>query len=274
MPTIVGMNMKFGSYTALWLLPGWKDILEQPLADKMQLLRDPEVRRTMNERAHSKEAGVVGRLAGWGGYRIGDTFSAANEGLSGRLVREIAAERGTSDFDTLLDVALADDLRTVLWPSATDDDPNSWQLRSELWGDSRILIGGSDAGAHLDRMCGAPYPTVFMADCLRGRQLVPVETAIRLMTQAPATLFGLRDRGTVAVGAFADLMVFDPATVDAGPIRMSDDLPGDNQRLVADAVGVEHVFVGGVEIVRGGESTGARPGTLLRSGRDTDTVTP
>jgi N-acyl-D-aspartate/D-glutamate deacylase len=162
----------------------------------------------------------------------------------------------------------------VLWPSATDDDPNSWKLRSELWEDPRVLIGGSDAGAHLDRMCGAPYPTAFLADCLRGRQLIPMETAIRLMTQAPASLFGLRDRGTVTAGAFADLMVFDPSTVDAGPIRMTDDLPGNNGRLVADAVGVEHVFVGGVEIARGGEGTGARPGTLLRSGRDTDTVTP
>ena len=274
MPTIVGMNMKLGSYCALWLLPGWKDVLEQPLADAMQQLRDPEVRRMMNERAHSKEAGVVGRLSGWGGYRIGDTISPANDGLSGRLIRDIAAERGTSDFDTLLDIALADDLRTVLWPSASDDDPNSWKLRAELWEDPRILIGGSDAGAHLDRMCGAPYPTAFLADCVRGRRLIPMETAIRLMTQAPASLFGLRDRGTVRQGAFADLMVFDPATVDAGPIRMSDDLPGNNERLVADAVGVEHVFVGGVEIVRGGEGTGARPGTLLRSGRDTDTVTP
>ena len=274
MPTIVGMNMKLGSYCALWLLPGWKEILEQPLADKMRQLRDPEVRRAMNERAHSKEAGVVGRLAGWGGYRIGDTFSAENEGLSGRIVRDIAAERGTSDFDTLLDISLADDLRTVLWPSASDDDPNSWQLRAELWEDPRILIGGSDAGAHLDRMCGAPYPTAFLADCLRGRQLIPMETAVRLMTQAPASLFGLRDRGTITPGAFADLMVFDPATVDAGPIRMSDDLPGNNERLVADAVGVPHVFVGGVETVQGGEGTGTRPGTLLRSGRDTDTVTP
>ena len=274
MPTIVGMNMKLGSYCALWLLPGWKEVLERPLAEKKELLRDPDLRRRLNDGAHSKEAGVVGRLAGWGGYRIGDTFSAANEGLSGRLVRDIAAERGASDFDTLLDVSLADDLRTVLWPSASDDDPNSWKLRSELWEDPRILIGGSDAGAHLDRMCGAPYPTAFLADCLRGRQLIPMETAVRLMTSAPANLFGLRDRGRVAEGAFADLMVFDPAVVDAGPMRMSEDLPGDNERLVADAVGVEHVFVGGAEIVRGGEATGARPGTLLRSGRDTDTVTP
>ena len=239
MPTIVGMNMNFSTFCALWLLPGWKEVLDRPIPDRIEQLRDPEVRRVLDERAKSKEAGVVGRLAGWGGYRIGDTFSAANEGLSGRLVRDIAAERGVSDFDALLDVVIADDLRTVLWPSSTDDNPDSWKLRAELWQDPRILIGGSDAGAHLDRMCGAPYPTGFLADCIRGRQLIPMESAVRLMTQAPAALFGIRDRGTVVEGAFADLMVFDPATVDAGPIRMSNDLPGANKRLVADVRGRE-----------------------------------
>jgi N-acyl-D-aspartate/D-glutamate deacylase len=272
MPTIVGMNMNFGSFCALWLLPGWKEVLDRPVPERIQQLRDPDVRRVMNERARSKEAGVIGRLSGWGGYRIGDTYSAANEGLSGRLVRDIAAERGVSDFDAMLDVVIADDLRTVLWPSATDDDPDSWKLRSELWDDPRILIGGSDAGAHLDRMCGAPYPTAFLADCIRGRRLIPVESAVRLMTQAPASLFGLRDRGTVVEGGIADLMVFDPATVDAGPMRMSGDLPGGATRLVADSEGVAHVFVAGVETVTDGAGTGARPGTLLRSGRDTETV--
>jgi N-acyl-D-aspartate/D-glutamate deacylase len=274
MPTLVGMNMNFGSYCALYLLPGWKEILELPLAEKIAKLRDPAVRAEMDRRAHSPEAGVVRRLAGWKGYIIGDTFSDANRPLSGRTVGEIAAERGTEPFDTLLDVVIADDLRTVLWPAPTDDDRDSWTKRAEVWRDDRVLIGGSDAGAHLDRMCGAPYTTGFLADCLRGRRLLSMEEAVRLMTSAPASLFGLRDRGTLRTGAFADIVVFDPGTVDAGPIYMKKDLPGSSSRLVADAVGVEHVLVNGRETVRSGAATGDLPGTLMRSGRDTDTVEP
>jgi N-acyl-D-aspartate/D-glutamate deacylase len=272
MPTIVGMNMNFAGFCALWLLPGWKAIYDLPIPERIEKLRDPETRAWMNERAHSEEAGVVRRLAGWGGYMVGDTFSAANEGLSGRLVRDIATERGADVFDTLLDIVIEDDLRTVLWPSSSDDDTASWQLRSELWEDPRIMIGGSDAGAHLDRMCGAPYPTAFLADCIRGRRLVPMETAVRLMTSVPAEVFGLRDRGRIQEGAIADLMVFDPETVGNGPVHMRADLPGDNKRLVADSIGVAHVFVGGIETVTAGVGTGARPGTLLKPGRDTVTV--
>ena len=272
MPTVVGMNMSFGTFCALWLIPGWGEVYDLPVPERIVQLRDPEVRRHLDDLAHSDAAGVMRRLSGWGGYRIGDTFSDANEGLSGRAVHEIAAERGADEFDTLLDIVIADDLRTVLWPSASDGDAESWRMRAELWEDPRIMIGGSDAGAHLDRMCGAPYPTAFLADCIRGRRLVPMETAVRLMTSVPAELFGLADRGRIAEGMIADLMVFDPETVDAGPVRMTNDLPGDNKRLVADAIGVRHVFVGGVEIVSDGTPTTARPGTLLKSGIDTVTV--
>ena len=77
----------------------------------------------------------------------------------------------------------------------------------------------------------------------------------------------------VAEGACADLVVFDPDVVGAAPARLVTDLPGDAVRLVAGSTGVHHVFVNGVETVRDGASTGATPGTVLRSGRDTYTVT-
>jgi len=274
MPTLVGMNMSFRTYCALFLLPGWRAVLDLDIPERMERLRDPEVRRALDAQAHSKEAGVVGRLAGWGRYEIGDTFAPENEGLRGRTVADIAAERGSEPFDTLLDIVLADELRTVLWPVPTDDDPSSWAERARVWQDERVLIGGSDAGAHLDRMCGAPYTTAFLADCLRGRKLIPVEQAVRLMTSAPADLFGLRGRGRLRTGAAADLAIFDPVTVGAGPIETVADLPGGASRLVASAIGMRHVLVGGVETVRDGAATGALPGRVLRSGHDTDTVVP
>ena len=272
MPVLVGMNMSFLNYCALNMLPEWGEVLGLPVSERMAWLADPQTRAHLAERAASPDAGVFSRLTGWGGYRIGDTFSSANEGLTGRTVADIAAERGTGHFDTLLDVVLADELRTVLWPAPTDDDDESWRLRAEAWQSEHTLLGGSDAGAHLDRMCGAPYTTAFLGDCLRGRRLASLETAIHMLTDAPARLFGLRDRGRIEQGWHADVVVFDPDTVDSATMRLVEDLPGGSARLFADAVGVDYVLVNGQPIVSGGQATDARPGTLLRSGRDTETV--
>ncbi|MGZ4786140.1 MAG: N-acyl-D-amino-acid deacylase family protein, partial [Acidimicrobiales bacterium] len=245
MPTIVGMNMSFLTYCALNQLPDWGDILSLPVAERMVRLADTETRVLMENRAAAPEAGVFARLTGWGRYRIGDTFSAANEGLKGRLVADIARERGVRDFFALLDIVLADDLRTVLWPGPTDDDAESWRLRVDAWRSGYAMLGGSDAGAHLDRMCGAPYTTEFIGDCLRGKQLIGLEEAVHHLTDMPARLFGLRDRGRVAEGWIADLVLFDPATIDAGEVHMVNDLPGGAGRLVAEAQGVAKVFVNG-----------------------------
>jgi N-acyl-D-aspartate/D-glutamate deacylase len=272
MPVIVGMNMSFNTYCALNMMPDWGDILGLPVPERIERLRDPATRRFMEERSASPDAGVFARLAGWDTYVIGDTFSAENEGLTGRRVGDIAAERGQGAFDTLLDIVIADDLRTVLWPGATDADPESWELRRQAWQHPSVMLGGSDAGAHLDRMQGANYPTRFIADCLRGRRLTSLEDAVRMMTQVPARLFGLRDRGEIRVGAHADLVLFDPGTVDSELLSMVDDLPGGSSRLHAGSVGVLGVWVGGVQVVEDGRSTGALPGTVVRSGRDTDTV--
>ncbi|MFF7182848.1 amidohydrolase family protein [Streptomyces sp. NPDC008121] len=272
MPILTPMNMSLGTFCALNLIPGWGEILGLPVPERIARLRDPDVRAGMLRRADSKEAGVFRRLAHFGRYVIGDTYSRENAGLTGRVVDDIAAERGQDPFQCLVEICANDDLKTVLWPMPSDNDPASWALRRETWEHEDVLLGGSDAGAHLDRMCGAPYTTRFLGDCLRGRKLVPLERAVRMLSDDPARLFGLRERGRIAEGFHADLVLFDPERIDAGPATLVHDLPGDSPRLDSRAIGVVSVRVNGVETIRDDEVTGAIPGRVLRSGRDTRTV--
>ncbi len=272
MPILTPMNMSLGTFCALNLLPGWGEVLSLPVPERIGRLREPAVRAALLRGAASPAAAGFRRLTDFGRYVIGDTYAKENDGLTGRVVSDIAAERGTDPFATLVDVCAADELRTVLWPMPTDNDPASWELRRRAWDHEDVLLGGSDAGAHLDRMCGAPYTTRFIGDCLRGRKLVPLERAVRMLSDEPARLFGLRGRGRIAEGWCADLVLFDPERIEAAPATLVHDLPGDGARLDSRAVGVVSVRVNGVETVRHDVVTGAVPGRVLRSGRDTETV--
>ncbi|WP_033312869.1 D-aminoacylase [Streptomyces iakyrus] len=272
MPILTPMNMSLGTFCALNLIPGWGPVLGLPVPERIEKLRDPDVRAELLRRADSKEAGVFRRLANFGRYVIGDTYSEANAGLTGRVVKDIAEERGQEPFACLVEICANDGLRTVLWPMPTDNDPASWALRAQTWQHEDVLLGGSDAGAHLDRMCGAPYTTRFLGDCLRGRKLVGLEQAVKMLTDDPARLFGLRERGQVREGWHADLVLLDPGRIDAGPATLVHDLPGGSPRLDSRALGVRAVWVNGVEAIRDDVVTGAVPGRVLRSGRDTETV--
>ena len=214
----------------------------------------------MNERARSPEAGVFSRLASWGRYQIGDTYSAANEGLKGRVVADIA-ERGEPRH--VRHAARHRHQRrpaTILWPLPSDSDLKSWQMRAEAWDHPLVLIGGSDAGAHLDRMCGAPYTTSFLADTLRGRQLVSLERCVQLMTQTPAQLFGLRERGELREGYHADVVLFDPRSVATGEVKLVNDLPGGSAGCSPTRSACTHVIVNGTTIVNDGDADRRAPG--------------
>jgi N-acyl-D-aspartate/D-glutamate deacylase len=142
-----------------------------------------------------------------------------------------------------------------------------------VWRDERVVLGGSDAGAHVDLMCHANYPTVVLGELVRRRGLFTLEQAVHEMTGVPAALFGLRDRGVIAEGAHADLMLFDADAVASEPAEERHDLPGGALRHTAAPAGGEPVmYTGDTTGPRGGPPD-AVPGTLLRSGVDTDTVT-
>ena len=272
LPQGVKIRLSFLSGFVLDGLPGWRETIALPVPERIRAFSDPAVRARLDEQAHSPEAGVLANLARWERLEVIEGFTPATQAFEGRHIGDIAKEQGKAPFDALLDIVIADELRTGLRPDFGGPEPEeTWRTRVDVWRDPRAMIGGSDAGAHLDMMSGAAYSTFVVGDAVRNGYL-SLEEAVHLLTDKPARLYGLRDRGRLAAGAFADIVCFDPTTI--GPIgeRTYDDLPGGASRIVAESQGVAHVFVNGTAIVRDAAYTGATPGTLLRSGRDTHTV--
>jgi N-acyl-D-aspartate/D-glutamate deacylase len=253
-------------------LPGWGPVMALTLRERMKALADPEVRRRLAEGASSKEAGILRGLANWGRLQLVETFGAGNREFEGKRVADVVDVRGGDAFDVLLDIVLADELRTGLSPGGLEATPDDWKLRADVWRDPRTVVGGSDAGAHLDMMCGAIYSTALLAHGVREQQVVTLEEAVHQLTDVPARLYGLRNRGRIAEGSAADLVLLDADHVGYQQERTQADLPGGALRLYAGADGIESVFVNGVRIVHDGSFMGVTPGTLLHAGRDTQTV--
>jgi N-acyl-D-aspartate/D-glutamate deacylase len=253
-------------------LHGWADFFKLPMRARMEKLRDPDYRRSLDENGKSEKSGMLRALAFWEIMSIDQTVSPENERYRGRNIGEIAKELGKTPFDTMIDIAMADDLKTSFMPPSFGDDEESWRLRGEIWKDDRTVIGASDAGAHLDMIDTFAFSTQVLGNGVRKRSLLSWEEAIRQLTDVPARLYGLRERGRLAEGWHADVVVFDPETVGTGPTHARFDLPAGGARLYADADGIDHVFVNGAEIVSKGVLTDRRPGSVLHSGRDTETV--
>jgi N-acyl-D-aspartate/D-glutamate deacylase len=253
-------------------LPGFHDVMALGLDERIRVLTDPERRIPIKAAVAEALGGPVREYVDFARMEIAQTFERANEGLAGQCLGDVARARGLEPVDALLDVALADGLRTVFVPVRVGSDDTSWKLRGEVLLDPRVVVGASDAGAHLDIGTAFAFTTKLLAEGVRERGIMTLEQAVQQLAQVPARLYGLEGRGELREGAIADLVVFDADRVDRGIVESRRDLPGGASRLYAEAVGVESVLVGGTEIVSKGELTGARPGGVLRSGHDSRTV--
>lgn len=193
--------------------------------------------------------------------------SEASPELVGRRLEDIAAERGSDAFDALMDIAVAEpDLMLRIKVVLANDDVDGV---TTLLQDPRTTLGLSDAGAHVGQLCDAPLPTDLLGNWVRDREVLPIETAIRKLTGQQADLFSFSERGYLREGYWADITVFDPDTVDPGPVRRVRDFPADAERLTADAPsGIKHVLVNGTPIQIDGDvvdgSHDARPGQLVK----------
>lgn len=231
------------------------------------MLADPEQRRQLNELAQGPSP--LRGIAKWGVLRVGEIFSEDNQPYQGRTISEIAEEQGRETFDVLCDIVVNDNLQTGLYSPVRGDDDETWQLRAELWADERTMVGGTDAGAHLDLLTTFNATTVMLKSAVIDRDLVSWEQAVHYISDAPAQMYGINKRGRIQVGYKADINVINPKTLAAHPPQARYDLPGGAWRLYGGATGFDHVFCNGTEIVRDDSFTDNRPGQMIRSGTDT-----
>ena len=271
-PRPPSLVLSFAAGMVLDAFPGWREVMSLPHADRKRELADPAVRQRMNSEMHSERAAGYGALNDWSRWRIIETALPEHRELNGVTVGALASRLNKPPLDTLLDLAIEEDLQTRFMPGLTSADEESWRMRAAAWRDPRALIGGSDAGAHLDMIDSFAFSSQLLGEGVRVRRFLELEEAVHRITGLPAAVFGLKDRGTLKPGAYADLVIFDPDTIDAGPIYSRSDLPGGHARLYCDAVGVRDVIVNGAPVIREGEFPGAHHGRVLRAGQDTVTV--
>jgi N-acyl-D-aspartate/D-glutamate deacylase len=237
-----------------------KGIFNQPVERQMSLYADRGFRDAFREelklgRKFTNQAQNVGV------FKVADPL---NQRYEGRTIGDIAAERNADPLDCLFDFALAERLETKFILPRANTNPE--RIPDLLRESDRTLIGLSDGGAHVDMFCEAGYTTYMLAHWVREKKALTLEHAVKRMTSEPADFFAITDRGRLKRGLAADIVVFDPVTVNS-PTRgtMVYDLPAGGGRLVAEAAGVSKVIVNGTPLFANGTHTGQFPGRVLRS---------
>ena len=239
--------------------PTWRATLTLPLDERAAKLSSPEVRAIL--RAELTDPTIVSLSFGWDEIEVIWTASDALRRYQGRNIAAIAAEQSTDPLDAMLDLAVADGLRTnfaVRRKTSADERA----VIDQLVAHPLLMPGSSDGGAHLLTFCGADYTTRLISDHVPDR--LSIEQAVARLSFAPATSLGLVDRGLVRLGMAGDLVIFDPPRVAVGAVEMRHDFPTGAARLVFGAEGYKATIVNGRPIVLDGKTTGEMPGQVIR----------
>ncbi len=270
------MEFRFDEPFPMERLKMFEPLGKMTLDEKRRTYADPDFRAALRREMspEGSDAGPVVRLReAWAGTAVSD--SPTDRSLEERRIVDIAKERGVDAVDVALDLSLESDFEARFRiPLANNDE----KAVAELLQHKDTLLGLSDAGAHTSQLCDACFATHLLGHWVREKKAIALEEAVRKLTSLPADVFGLtgrgrrldHDGGRLAVGGPADVVVFDPATVAAGPLRRVTDLPGGDERLVSQSAGIDAVIVNGT-VLRDAKGDavspdGRLPGALLRNG--------
>jgi N-acyl-D-aspartate/D-glutamate deacylase len=227
------------------------------VAEQISLYKQADFRATFLEDLKGEDRDEV-----WNRIRVLDVDKPELERYRNRTIMEIADAEGKRPMNVYLDIGIADNLNTRFQVQAFNYDIEGIE---RLMTEDKFMIGLGDGGAHVQMLCDAGYATALLEIWVRQRKVLTLEKAVQKLTSVPATLYGIPDRGVLAEGKVADLVLFDPAKVSSKIPEYVSDFPLNSRRFVARAEGIIATFVAGKQLYDNGTHTGEMPGRVLRS---------
>lgn len=240
--------------------PTWKAAMFGPVPARKQMFADPDVRKKLRAEAIEDRSPSVFPKR-WDVIFVDQVKLAKNKPLEKKSLQDVAGALGKDGLDCFLDLSLEEDLETRFVHINTQGDPAAV---CEILKHPSVIIGQSDAGAHMGYDARFGYCTAFLGRWVRDHAIMKLEEAVSKLTFRVASVFGLGDRGLLRPGLAADIAIFDPATINTLEPEYVQDLPGNETRMIQKATGVPYTVVNGEVVIENGAPTGARPGKVLR----------
>jgi N-acyl-D-amino-acid deacylase len=242
------------SYFPLLMIPSWALIMVMPVADRIARFSDKALRPQLAQ-------GMARNATSFQTVFVKHVISGGNRRYLGRRLVEIAEDEGKTLADTFLDIALADGLETDF---ATDNSIyTNLDNVAAMLSHPMAQIGASDGGAHVAQFSSSGDCPYVLEQFVRRHGYMTLEHAVKRLTSELAGQNGIKDRGVIAKGNYADLVLFDPATIERGPEEQVFDLPGGKPRFIRHSRGIEMTVVNGQVVWRQGAYTDARPGVVV-----------
>ena len=242
-------------------IPAWREIRKLPLAEQEAALRNPDIRRKLVQAASDRSPGerAVGAEARDANYNW--IFPLDRPTPPYRSIAEIAAAENKDPVDVMIDLALEKNLKKFFMQTLVNENQDDVL---EMMKHPRSVVTFSDSGAHVSQIMDSSLQTHVLSHWVREKQALTLEQAIRLLSFVPAYHWGLKGRGLLREGNFADIIVFDPDRINPQLPELTYDLPAGARRLKQKSDGLLATVVNGKVVLRNNEHTGALPGKLLR----------
>ena len=274
---LIGLEASFHPFMGF---TSYKAVAHLPLAARAAALREPERKARLLKEKSDRLAGdgsaipplvdlllakielISGRM-----FALEDTLNYEPSVMQSFLVR--AKQSGISALEAIYDHLCAGSGEGLIYFPIFNYNEGSLDAVRKMLDHPRALCSLSDAGAHVGTVCDASFTTFMLTHWVRdrGRDALPLERAVEMLTQRNARYLGLTDRGVIAPGMRADLNAIDPAQLSVGLPKLEHDLPAGGKRFVQRAKGYVATWVAGEQVQVDGVISDARPGRLLRMGQ-------